>query len=172
VLYKVRPGNYPVRRIIALAYLLLRFRRYGWLESWLRALRGAVKIDSRVDLGALLMVKTEGYWSGHYDFNLPAKAPGSFLLGRDRAAETIINVVLPFFIAWSSRQGENALTGGLRNIFRRLPPGESHALQRHMLSQLKAKEGIVNSALRQQGLLHLFKAYCRQGRCIECYLNR
>jgi hypothetical protein len=37
-----------------------------------------------------------------------------------------------------------------------------------MRAQFALKNGQVNSAQRQQGLLHLYKKWCTQGRCQEC----
>jgi hypothetical protein len=89
-------------------------------------------------------------------------------LGRGRAAEIVINIILPFFRAWCGLQGEDTLVEGLERICRSFPPCETNSKQRHMLGQLRAGKELVNSALRQQGLLHLYKAYCTQGRCLEC----
>ena len=169
-LYKVRPCNYPVRRIAALARLILRYHRPGWLETWRRVMTHAVKGNIRVDLCNLLMVKAEGYWKEHHDFKLSRASGQAWLLGRERAVEIIINVILPFFIAWSECRGDDALITGLKEYFRRHRPCETNSIQRHMINQLKAGKGLVNSALRQQGILHLYKTYCIQGRCIECAL--
>ena len=170
-IYKVRPGNYPVRRILALSDLLFRYRRLGWLETWRRVLNKAVTGNSRVDLCALLRVRAEGYWHSHRDFYLPQTKGGGWLLGRERAVEIIVNVVLPFFIVWSGQQGEMALATGLEKLYHGYPSGQTNSIQKHMLAQLKAKNSLINSACRQQGLLYLYKAYCTQGRCVECYLN-
>ena len=118
-LFKVRPGNYPVRRIIALASLIIRFRRYGWVETWRRVLGKLTCQESQVDLLPLLMVRSEGYWSSHYDFSTIQAKNGRWLLGRERATEIVVNVVLPYFIAWSRLQGEKVLTGALEKLYYR-----------------------------------------------------
>jgi len=170
-LFKVRPGNYPVRRIIALASLIIRFRRYGWVETWRRVLGKLTCQESQVDLLPLLMVRSEGYWSSHYDFSTIQAKNGRWLLGRERATEIVVNVVLPYFIAWSRLQGEKVLTSALEKLYYRYPPCEINSIQKHMLGQLKSGKSLVNTALRQQGLLHLYKAFCTQGRCVECWLT-
>jgi hypothetical protein len=169
-LFKVRPCNYPVRRIIALSDLILRFRRRGWLEGRRRVLGNLMVRNSKVDLCTLLLVRSNGYWSSHYDFCLPQSTRRSWLLGRERAAEITINVILPFFIAWSKLRGENAFASALNNIYRKHPLCETNSIHKHMLGQLKTGKALVNSCLRQQGLLHLYKAYCTQARCVECLL--
>ena len=168
--FKVRPSNHPVRRIIALSKLLSRFRIYGWLDTWQRELVSLIARHSKLNMGGLLMVKADGYWTNHYDFSFLPTDCGGWLLGQGRADEIFINVVIPFFIAWSGLQGEYPLANGLEKIYRQYNPGETNAIQRHMIKQLKTERGLINSALRQQGLLHLYKAYCTKGRCVECLL--
>ncbi len=172
VLYKVRPGNYPVRRIMALSKIVFRYYKYGWLETWRRMLERAATEDSHVDMGSLLRVRAEGYWAFHYDFSMAQTNCGSWLLGRERATDILVNVILPFFTAWYSSRNLSHLVDSLVRIRRLCPASETNSIQRHMLTQLKAEKGLVNSALRQQGLLHLYKAYCTQGRCYDCLINR
>jgi hypothetical protein len=168
--FKVRPGNHPVRRIIALSKILARFRKYGWLETWRRELVSLIERHSRVNLGEILMVRADGYWTNHYDFSLPHSDCGAWLLGEGRADEIVVYVVIPFFIAWSWLQSEYTLANELENIYRHYKPGETNAIQRHMVKQLKTRSGLINSALRQQGLLQLYKTFCTKGRCVECLL--
>jgi hypothetical protein len=170
--YKVRPGNNPVCRIIALSCMVFRYQQHGWLNTWHKVLERAVEDGNRVDLGALLRVRGEGYWNGRYDFYLSPTTCNNWLLGEGRAKEMIINVVFPFFKAWGEEMGEHNLVSGLDNLIRRYPPCGTNSIQSHMLSQLKAERGLVNSALRQQGLLYLYQAYCVSGRCSECLLNK
>jgi aerobic-type carbon monoxide dehydrogenase small subunit (CoxS/CutS family) len=48
------------------------------------------------------------------------------------------------------------------------PVATENTIERHMRTQLGVKSALVNSARRQQGLLHLYKRFCTQGRCGEC----
>jgi hypothetical protein len=41
-----------------------------------------------------------------------------------------------------------------------------------MLNQLGLKPGTVNSACRQQGLMHIYQTLCTQGQCEKCDLGR
>lgn len=170
--FRVRPSNNPVCRIIALSHVFFRYRRYGWLDTWHRVIERAVEDDKGVDWGALLRVRAQDYWYGRYDFCPSAVSRNKWLLGEGRANEIVINVIFPFFKAWGELIGENKLVSGLDNIIRRYPPCETNSIQKHMLGQLKAEKALVNSALRQQGLLYLYKSYCTQGRCLECLLNK
>jgi hypothetical protein len=43
---------------------------------------------------------------------------------------------------------------------------------RHMTNQLCLEEPFNLTACCQQGLIHIFRDYCREGRCTECPLVR
>jgi hypothetical protein len=181
-LFKVRPVNYPVRRIIALSYLLWRFHRSGWLNArwyngrWYNGLidltRHSPSRRPYLALESTLLVPAEGYWSGHYDFGKALRGSSPFLLGRERAADIIINAVLPFSLAWGRLNGEPDLVEKAEQIAAGYPCLESNSIERHMLEQLSLNRRDINSARRQQGLLHIYKTLCTQGRCNECGLAK
>jgi hypothetical protein len=41
-----------------------------------------------------------------------------------------------------------------------------------MINQLGITRYLVNSAQRQQGLLHIYKTLCSQGKCDSCPLGK
>ncbi len=172
-LFKVRPGNYPVGRIIALSHWLCRFRRKGLFLSLIEMVRGLPAGRPHIDLESALLVTAEGYWASHYDFGLPSK-PGTCraLLGRERASAVIINVILPFIFFWSQKVAEPRLGQKAREIFEGYPRLGMNSIEQHMLHQLAISPELANSARRQQGLIHLYKAFCTQGKCGECDLAR
>jgi hypothetical protein len=171
-MYKVRPGNFPVRRLVALSQLVSRFGRLGWLETWRRVLVGATRRGGGTDLTAPLKVKAEGYWRSYYDFGLPQSAAGGWLLGRERAAEIVINIIFPFFIALSQQQGESAEAAVWHELYDSYPPGGTNSIQKQLIGQFKPEKHLINSARRQQGLLQLYRTCCTQGGCPDCSLNQ
>ncbi len=76
-------------------------------------------------------------------------------LGLARAAAVAVNVLLPFFNA--------------RDLFRGYPLREESGLVRQMREQLGL--GPLSLACHEQGLLHLYQAFCREGRCEDCPLS-
>jgi hypothetical protein len=168
-LFKVRPGNYPVRRIAGLSGVLYCFRTRGWLGGLLDLVRQAPHVRAENTLESALMISSGGYWDDHYDFG-PSGAASlkSNLIGRERAAEIIINVLLPFTLAWSGTEGETFLGERARRIFHQYRRLESNSIERHMLQQFDLSSRLVNTACRQQGLLHIYHTLCTQGRCREC----
>ncbi len=99
-LFKVRPNNYPIRRIAGMSHLILRYREKGLLEGLLDAVREAQGKETHLHLEAALTVNADGYWSNHFDFGLCVKER-SPLIGEGRAAVMAVNAVLPFTCAWS-----------------------------------------------------------------------
>ena len=170
-LFKVRPGNYPVRRIAALSHWLYRYRESGITSALLDLVRRTPCGPAHIALESALFVTAEGYWADHYNFGLPHPEAGPVVLGRERAAEIIINVVLPFSLAWSRMSADPELGSRAREIYAHYPRLEINSLERHMLNQLALRPRQINSARRQQGLIHIYQTLCTRGKCGECFLN-
>jgi len=130
----IRPINGYHYRLQAASHLLIRYRDEGLMEGIGRLIK-----EGRRGLEAGLMVPK--------------------LLGRDRAGEIAINIILPFFFAL----GE----GMAINLYRAYPPLPENSLTRLMKKRLRIN-GTVNSTRRQQGLIHIHKLLCQQGRCPHC----
>jgi hypothetical protein len=167
-LFKVRPGNYPVRRIAALSYLLHIWKEKGCFESLLDLVRRVSLNRSDIDLEAAFLTPARGYWANHLDFNARKFKQNAFLLGRARAAEIIVNVVLPFISAWGELNSEAELSLKARQIYNSYPSLQTNSLEKHMLNQLALNRKQVNFARYQQGLIHIYKTLCIQGKCSEC----
>ena len=165
--FKVRPGNLPRRRLAAMSYLLLRYRDEGLPAGLLRVLENAAPETDRSGLEDALVVTASDYWMENLDFGLPARGPVLALLGEDRAGIIVVNVLLPFAAAW----GPSALAAKAAEIYRCYPSLAENAPERYMRRQLGVSRLPVNSARRQQGLLHVFKTFCSQGRCVACPLG-
>jgi hypothetical protein len=161
-LFRIRPANYPPRRLAAMAYLLRQCLPTGLLEYLQTRLKGSSP-DSARNLENALMVQTYGYWQTHFDIGRADKSLGSWLIGQTTARIMVINAVLPFFAALE----ENA-----EMLYRAFPPSEENAVERHMKRQLGLTTKEINTSRRQQGLLHLYKNYCTAGQCEACPLTR
>ncbi len=160
-LWGVRPENAPSRRVAAAAALLSRLRE----PSALLSIAGAATVNEAV---APLLISASGYWLTHYDVcAAPCRMPPAFV-GRSRALEIIVNVVLPV----ASATGDAALDTQARALFARLPRPAVYGATKFIEAAL-ASEGIrvpVN-ARRAQGLLELQRNWCTQGGCGRCVLS-
>jgi len=169
-LFKVRPGNLPVRRIVSMSYLLLRHREKGIFEL-VRSLRQETAGAGYGRLTKALQVAADGYWARYLDFGLPGQRSIPALIGIGRAADIIVNIILPFTAAWSQENSYHELARKALEIYRHYPRLAENTLERHMRKQLGINGYLVNSAQRQQGLIHIYRTLCSQGRCHECPLS-
>jgi hypothetical protein len=101
------------------------------------------------------------------------KGPGApALLGKERAGEIIINVILPFFAASAATACSPELPEKAFNIYGRYRAGTENSIEKHMRNQLKIPAKAGDTAIKRQGLIHIYKTLCTQGRCAECPLSR
>lgn len=193
---RVRPENLPVRRLAGMAGLLARTMETGLMEGMLSILRGAPTCDAQSGkrnafgacsplqddvhktssarksslLRAFCQMPGEGYWSSHLEPGHPLTHPAPALIGAGRAAEMVVNVMLPFAWALGQQNGDDLLCQRAMDIYRRHAATQSNYVTRQMSEQFWGDQrmGLARSAQRHQGLLHLFHSYCRQRRCQDC----
>jgi hypothetical protein len=136
----VRPANHPRRRIEGMAHLLCRFMEPGLVNG----LADTVARGDGASLISRLVVRDGG---------------GPSLIGRDRAGDMSVNVVLPFYHALSKRCGDGSLANTALELYRRHPSLQGNDVTREMERLLVPAEArrLVRGARRQQGLLHLHR---------------
>jgi len=93
-------------------------------------------------------------------------------LGNSKAGEIIVNVILPFAFSWGELANETKLTENAIELYRNYPRLAENCITRHMAKQLCLEEPFDLAACHQQGLIHIFRNYCREGRCSQCPLAR
>ena len=95
---------------------------------------------------APLCVAAEGYWLRHHDVCAgPCRLPAGFV-GRSRALEIVVNVVLPVACA----SGDAALAGRARALFARLPRPAAYGATR-FIEEALASEGMRSADERAAG---------------------
>lgn len=151
----IRPVNHPQHRLRAMGHLLARFVEPGLLP-------GIATLLARCG-------SPRGLARGLTVAGRPA------LLGTGRAGIIAVNVLLPFFFSLTVRPGTPCLRLWAWALYRDWPPLEENEVTRHvrdLLGLAGAGPGrVVDSAQRQQGLLHLYHGYCSAGSCPRCPLS-
>lgn len=170
-LFKVRPNNLPQRRIAAMSHLILRYREVGILVEAVSKLGETESGSGHHRLERMLVVTTDGYWASHFDFGLPDRLRMPTLLGDRRAADIVVNVLLPFAFAWGKITSEPELPRKALELYYCYPRLITNTLERQMRDQLGLNSESVNSARRQQGLIQIYKTLCSQGKCEHCHLG-
>lgn len=155
----VRPGNRPQLRIAGAGYLLARYMERGLVPGMLQLVTEAEPKKGHQRLEQGMMVAGEG----------AEMAP----IGRGRAREMVVNVLLPFSFAWGERESQGELKDQALELYRNYPKLEENQITRQMSRQLFGREGygLMNSARRQQGLIHLYHNLCLEGKCLSCPLG-
>ena len=169
--FRVRPANSPLRRIAGMSRLLQRYRGKDLLHGLVASVREAPPENSSRFLEDGLMTEDDGYWAGRFDFGKGYPGLSKWLIGQTRAADIVINILLPFVYGRGEESGETALAEKALALFDAYPPAETNTVARHMQAQFGLRSSQVKFAKHQQGLLHLYKIWCTQGRCGECALN-
>ena len=117
-----------------------------------------------------LAVLADGCWQEHHDFDSKTRKPA--LVGRSKAGEILVNVILPFAFGWGRVADEPALREKAIRLYSCYPRLADNAITRHMARQLCWEYGRELTACRQQGLIHIFRTYCREGECSACPVPR
>jgi len=166
----IYPNNSPVRRIIAQSYLLERYCEGKLLAGILQLVKEAPLPGGHRVLENSLTVAGNGYWRNHFDFDVRSKTKISALLGNSKAGEIAVNVILPFAFSWGELANEAKLTEHAIELYRNYPKLAENCITQHMEKQLGFEEPFEFTACHQQGLIHIFRNYCREGSCSQCPL--
>jgi len=166
----IYPNNSPVRRIVALSYLLERYTEKKLLAGILQLVKEAPLPGGHCVLENGMTVTGDGYWWDHFDFDVTSKTRKSALLGKSKVSEIIVNVVLPFAFSWGELTADAKITENALDLYRNYPKLSENCLTYHMKKQVDLEESCNITACHQQGLIHIFKNYCCEGKCGQCPL--
>jgi len=145
-LFKVRPDNFPIRRLVAMSYLLLRYRGKGILEELVSLVKEAPLSRGYHRLERGLLVTTDGYWASHFDFDLGGRIRNPTLLGSGRAADITVNVLLPFTFALGQFTSQPQLGRQAFDLYHHHPKLTVDSVERQMTAQLGLSSSLVDSA--------------------------
>jgi hypothetical protein len=178
-----RPANHPRRRLVGLARLPAFAGRGGqapgrrYVESSAGSSGDRTGVSSALGeqsaaasgVGPLVTMALRSVAGGDVKRALAAwtvaDAAGPALIGVERAAELLVNAVLP--LAASRGLEAEALA-----LLEALPAGASYGKTGFLESNLRPARGrIARTALEQQGLLGLIRQWCSQGGCGRCPLS-
>lgn len=148
----LRPSNRPERRLRGMAVLL----HYLGPTGLLRGLQHLCETGRPQDLEMALTAPGER---------------GVALIGRARARDMAVNVVLPFFHALGTAQESGELAAHALRLYRAFPTLQPNSLTETLASRLFAGEPTPGLRARElQGMLHLHQERCVYLRCAACPL--
>ncbi|MBN2093343.1 DUF2851 family protein [candidate division KSB1 bacterium] len=173
--FRLRPQNFPTRRLAGMAVLLQHFYQDGFFSNFKRIFNGlGDNLDAiNTELVNMLVCPTYGFWQEHYRFdNTPIQGPKSNLIGLDRAQDIVINIVFPLFLLCANEHGDGRLETLVKACYRRFPEISANFITRDMIKKLfinsKNRTKLINTAQKQQGLIYIYKNYCTKKKCRDC----
>ena len=179
--FRLRPPNFPTRRIAALSYLLLNYAVQPVFESYLRlfALLAAYPAQTAQHLRLLertFAAPAAGYWQGRYLFGKAVfSTQDHIFLGASRIRDLLISAVLPVFLMYARQTGQADLEAQILNLFDIFPAPEGNRVTQTVATQLFAHRKLpkthIRTAAMYQGMLHLYRHYCALPACAECPLG-
>jgi hypothetical protein len=161
-----RPLNHPLRRMMAVARLFTG--KTPLLDDLM--LQAPNEIRTAVHtLMDYLTSTTDAFWNRHVSLGSSVSPRPVHLIGRQRAADMITNIAVPFWLA----TGHPALSES--DLLHALPAGTSHAVLHQTAYRLFGRDHaprLYASALRRQGLIQIFQDFCLndRSRCEACPL--
>lgn len=171
-LHGVRPHNWPARRLAGAARLLsMAPMARRPLAERLAGQMLAASADGRgreLTRWFEVRVGPGDFWARHLDVGRPSARPLPALVGRERSLELLVNAVLPFVAALGGWTGRPALVAAAGAVLADLGSVGWNRHTRYMAETLRLERRGLGAALAQQGLLRIYRRWCRDKRCGDC----
>lgn len=155
-LFRIRPQNFPYRRIAMLAQ---------FIEGGFRMMNRIHEAEGEKEMRALFEVELSGYWTKHYTFGKPNER-ATATLSRSSIDIILINTVAPLLYAYGELTGNYEMTDKAIKLLEDLR-AESNSIVAHFVAY-----GIdCPDALTSQALVQLKREYCDARKCIYCKIG-
>ncbi len=171
--FRLRPANFPTLRLAALAEILSKNLERGFLSSATEIVEMSLPAKRKLALlESLFLADADGYWQRHYRFGAESKTSVKSLVGKTRAAEIVLNTLLPVLYGDYQRRGDTLRQQDVLALYATYPKGLTSDLSNSVMNALFSDTYQVKSAMIEQGLIELRKAYCEPFGCLECEVGK
>lgn len=155
-LFRIRPQNFPYRRIAMLAQ---------FIEGGFRMMNRILEAEGEKEMRALFEMELSGYWTKHYTFGKPNER-ATATLSRSSIDIILINTVAPLLYAYGELTGNYEMTDKAIKLLEDLR-AENNSIVAHFVAY-----GIdCPDALTSQALVQLKREYCDARKCIYCKIG-
>lgn len=155
-LFRIRPQNFPYRRIAMLAQ---------FIEGGFRMMNRILEAEGEKEMRSLFEMELSGYWTKHYTFGKPNER-ATATLSRSSTDIILINTVAPLLYAYGELTGNYEMTDKAIKLLEDLR-AESNSIVSHFVAY-----GIdCPDALTSQALVQLKREYCDARKCIYCKIG-
>lgn len=156
-LFRVRQSNFPTLRLAGMSRIISSSD-----QPIADAVSSIFNRDKEGGLIKFLTLRADGYWKHHYDFE--KRSDNKSLIGENRASDIIVNVVLPFIYARSKRVDDRVTMKTVKETYSKYGKLQDNKIFRHFSSI----SSLANSAISQQGLIHIYRTFCVKRNCQNC----
>lgn len=154
---RMRPANFPHRRIATLAAMLA-----GGFRMHSRLLSALVAEQARM----LFTPAMSPYWQCHYTFGGAESPSAGRTLSRSSAELMVINAAVPLIHSYATARGDDALAEQAIEMLQSLPA------ERNSIVEAFARAGLrAESAFDSQAIIQLRRRYCQERRCLACRIG-
>ena len=174
---KMRPANYPSRRIPAIAQIISRCQDTLMMD-FLPLIEDAATADKRGlvrirrQLQERLSPAPSGYWEDHSHFGKGIPQRGAALIGKDRASDIIVNSLLPITLVWAEHSQSPKLTEAVQRLYDSYPKLQENHITQQVETQIFSQEQPIKlispSAKKHQGAIYLHRNFCSSQLCDLC----
>ena len=174
---KMRPANYPSRRIPAIAQIISHCQDTLMMD-FLPLIESAATANQRTlarirrELQGRLTPAPLGYWEDHSHFGKGIPQRGTALIGTGRASDIIVNILLPIVLVWAEQAQSPKLTDAVQRLYDSYPKLQENRITQQIEAQIFSQEQPIKlispSAKKQQGAIYLDGNFCSSKLCDLC----
>jgi len=173
--FRLRPANFPTRRLMALAVLAdYSLSSGGMLPIIVRLFKdeegGATRTKELIRIAQADHILRELFTKE--DKKLLAAYQGLATIGKARAIDIVVNVFIPTLLLYARIFKDRSLRKSVLSVYGALPKMQNNSISRLMEEQLIRQRFKIETPFQQQATIQLYKFYCAEQRCSECEIGR
>ena len=167
--FRLRPENFPTIRLAGAVQICIKISQEAYFQKIIRYIKDQNQItrDKFFSLVSMFMVPAEGFWKNHYRFGECSRKNINNLIGKSRAIEIVINVVIPIALLYARIFKDRCVR---ENVLSLLQLGMKKSINPSFrnIEMILNAEGKEITYQAYQGILHLYKFFCLEGKCGQC----
>ena len=154
---RMRPQNFPHRRIAALAGMI----SHNFVFS-----NRMLELSSEEEARKLFDVTLTGYWSTHYSLSDDGNAGAMKAFSQASVTVLLINVVIPVIFAYALSTGDLRRQEFAVDLLHSLKP------ESNFIIDMFSRAGVAaTDAFTTQALIQLRRDYCEPRKCLYCRIG-
>lgn len=155
--FRIRPQNFPYRRIALLAHFI-----HGGFGLMTRLL----ECESEKQLRELFTVQLTGFWASHYTFSGAPSEVERSALSNSSIDILLINTVAPLYYAYGEKTDSFATSDRAVALLESLRPERNSVVGTFTAAGIRCPD-----ALTSQALIQLRREYCEPRKCLYCKIG-